>query len=61
MAPHPDENRALDGNSSYAHKADVENGRRVNKGAVVIDVAACDGPVFFERVINRAYKANVSN
>ncbi|XP_045128323.1 hypermethylated in cancer 1 protein-like [Portunus trituberculatus] len=27
-------------------------------GAVVLDVATCDGPVFFERVINRAYKAN---
>lgn len=29
-------------------------------GAVVLDVATCDGPVFFERVVNRAYKANVS-
>ncbi|KAK4287765.1 hypothetical protein Pmani_039170 [Petrolisthes manimaculis] len=27
-------------------------------GAVVLDVATCDGPVFFERVVNRAYKAN---
>ena len=26
---------------------------------VVVDIAACDGPVFFERVLNKAYAENV--
>lgn len=42
------------------HSAAVGEGIRSQSGTVIIDIAACDGPVFFERVINRAYKANVS-
>lgn len=42
------------------HSAAVGEGIRTQSGTVIIDIAACDGPVFFERVINRAYKANVS-
>lgn len=26
---------------------------------VILDVAACDGPVFFERVVNKAFKVSV--
>ncbi|XP_037784414.1 uncharacterized protein LOC119580369 [Penaeus monodon] len=40
------------------HSAAVGEGIRTQSGTVIIDIAACDGPVFFERVINRAYKAN---
>ena len=27
-------------------------------GGVIVDIAACDGPVFFERVINKQYSSD---
>ena len=28
---------------------------------VILDIAACDGPVFFERVINKTFRSKVSS
>ncbi|XP_045598935.1 zinc finger and BTB domain-containing protein 8A.1-A [Procambarus clarkii] len=58
LPQHTDENTAPESIPHYRHKVSVDDSGRVNAGAVVIDVAACDGPVFFERVINRSYRAN---
>ncbi|XP_068206983.1 B-cell CLL/lymphoma 6 member B protein [Palaemon carinicauda] len=44
--------------SKYTNDDNEPMSERVHAGAVIIDIATCDGPVFFERVINRAYKAN---
>ncbi|XP_066951242.1 zinc finger and BTB domain-containing protein 44-like [Macrobrachium rosenbergii] len=44
--------------SKYSADDNEPLSERVHAGAVIIDIATCDGPVFFERVINRAYKAN---
>lgn len=50
-----------DSDKYIRHNATIGEGLRSPSGTVIIDIAACDGPVFFERVVNRAYKANVSN
>ena len=39
---------------STEHSEDTE--KKNSSRGIIMDIAACDGPVFFERVINKAFK-----